>query len=183
MFQWLRSWLASWFVANPFDQYRPSQRAIYRYFDGEKVVAVDPMDISKAIAHVYVDLSTAMKVAGSPHSDALKMDDKALDIIRGIFKVKPFKDGGLMQDETYDLLLHFWDFEDKVKKNSRTPQTFAPATSPTTASTSSASPPTPNTTDSGCADAVPCTVPAPSSPVVVPSHSETTVPASNTTET
>lgn len=159
--RWL-AYITSWFArVDKFDEFNPRERTIYRYFDGKSVVAIDPMTISKRIAAVFTDLSVAMKVAGSPHSDATKMDDKALSIIRGIFNVKPHDEGGLLQDETYDLLLHFWSFEGEVKKNSKTRQTSVVETSPTTASTPAANQPTSPTLDSGSAESVSSIEPPP----------------------
>lgn len=182
MFSRLLDWLKSW-RREKYDEFRPRERAIYGYSDGKQVVYVDPMVISKRVAEVFVDLSTAMKVAGSIHSDALKMDDKALQLIRGIFNVKAYEDGGLLQDETYDLLLHFWAFEDKVKKNSKTTVTSAPATSADTPPTSAASQPTSNGTGSGSAVAAPSIEQPQSSPSEPPSPSACVTQDSNTSGT
>ena len=100
-----------------FDVYEPEERKIYHYFDGETVVRADPMTLWQRLMSVRGDLSAHMAVAFSPSEAAPEAYAKVSEKARMIFALKTFEEGGLTQSETVNLLNHFWNYCDRVKKN------------------------------------------------------------------
>lgn len=140
------------------DTYKPTERVIYNYWDGEKMIRADPMVLFKAIMAAGADLWIDIKVSMSEMKDAPKAFDNAVKKIRGIFNVKSLTDGGLTEAETLNLFDSFLVYVEELKKNSKTFPTLPTATSVPLGNSTGASPPTPNTSDSGSTDNVPLTV-------------------------
>ena len=145
MFGWFRRTKAK----DPVCIYDLRDRLIYEYFDGQKIVKADPMYLYRKIMSVGAALSIDMKVATSQSKDAQQGHESALLKLREIFQVKSFVDGGLTEVETIDLLNHFMNFTEDIKKKSK-----MYATSPNNMESSPAileqpSPPTPSTSPSG----------------------------------
>lgn len=116
------NWFKSWFVTDskePWDLFHPQDRLIYRYFDGIKVRRADPQVIWSKLMGKGPDLFIPLKVADSISKDAPKAKQEVLKIIREIFEVEPLgkEEGGLNEDETGNLLDHFVEYIDNVKKN------------------------------------------------------------------
>lgn len=132
-----------------FDDYRPKERKIYRYWNGKKYVEADPMVLYKRMMEVKGDLTADQKLARSISKDALKGHTAMLTKIRNIFEVDKYEDGGLTEAETSDLLDHFMIYCHWVKKNS-SPSAISPeATSPTSPPSSVENPSTSSISDSG----------------------------------
>lgn len=132
--------------------YQPQERFLYKYFNGEKVTAVDPLAMFKKFLDIQGDLLGAIAVARSEMKDARKEDDKAVKMCREFFGVKPWDpetQTGLTELESLNLMDHFIDFCESVKKNSNPTQTSPEETSDTTPLYSEESPPITNTSDSG----------------------------------
>lgn len=164
---WLRNLFRRRRSLDRLDLYSPAERLIYRYFDGQKVRRADPMVLYKNYAEVRTDLLVDLR----GYYSSLMPEDKsnachtgAVAKIRKIFDVPALGDeGGLTDGEVLDLLNHFTDYIDSVKKNSRSIPTTATATSAATPSCSEAGPPTSSTLDSGStASASSTAAPAPS---------------------
>lgn len=148
----LKDWLLSWFRRPaPEDDavYTVRQRLIYSYFDGERQVRADPMELYKRVMAVGPELDIDMKVSRSPSKDAPKAHSEMIAKVRDIFGLKPFEQGGLTQLEALRLLDHFMNFCGVQKKSSSGPATSAGGTSPPTPPTSEGPPPTERHSGSG----------------------------------
>lgn len=113
-----------------------TDRAIYRYFDGEKQVARDPLAILRALngrpgppldADVKVSLST-MKESGEAFG-------RVIAAVRESFGVKPFeevdgKQRGLTDGECLALLLHFGQYAKSLQDAALPFAISQPATGP-----------------------------------------------------
>ena len=125
----------SWFKAKEkkaTGEYHPAERAIYPFYNGVKLVKVDPLPLYKAVMSKGAELSVDMKVSLSPMKDNVKAHNNLVKSIREIFSVKSFEEGGLTETETIDLLSDFLDWCDSVKKNLNPIQTTPVETLPPT---------------------------------------------------
>lgn len=129
--------------------YRPKDRMIFGYYDGEKEVLADPMILYKRIMDIGTELSVEMKVMRSKSKGARAAHDSAVAKLRKVFDVKSLEDGGLTEVECLELFDVFINYCDLVKKNSSPTPTSATETSASTRSTSEEIPPTSNISDSG----------------------------------
>jgi len=163
MFSKLLGWLRSLLVKNtptsPVDVYDVKERLIYSYFDGQKLVRVDPLVYYRRVMDKGPELDLDIKLANSPSKASEKGRLGVLTKIRSIFGVKPFEEGGLTESETTDLLDHFLLYCESLKKNSNPTPIPPTATSAPTASSSPVPSPTPNTSDSGSTATVSSTEP------------------------
>jgi hypothetical protein len=199
MLRTFSEWVQSFFApkkASPvhsFDLYKPEERYIYSYFDGERIVRADPIELYRRIMSKWPELRTDIAVSQSPSKDAGQCHTRMIETIRELFRVKPLdpvQRTGLTEVETIELLNHFFTFNGEVKKNSSEPPTSPTATSPPmqppTAEPSSASvsvgSPTTKSSDSGSTESDPSTAEPTKSPSVPEPHSDTSTPASTTTE-
>lgn len=101
--------------------YHPGERLIYRYFDGKETKAADPLVLYKRWRQVWPELSTDLKVATSrllPDKDTIPAHEHAVKHMRWIFNVKSLAEGGLTDSEMEDLLYHFLEYSDRLKKDS-----------------------------------------------------------------
>lgn len=132
--------------------YKPKQRLIYRYFDGEKVVKVDPMAVYRKVMDVGPELDADIALWNSPSNAAVKGLDGIIDKVRKIFDLKPFEQGGLTDVEASQLLDHFLVYVGWSKKNTVTSPNSSSPTPDSPPSTSPDAQPTDNISDSGSAD-------------------------------
>lgn len=131
------------------DLYTPGERRIYRYFDGEKDVAVDPMPLWKRLMEHGTDLSIKLRVAYSESKANVQAHTDLVKKIREVFVLKPFEEGGLTESETVNLLHHFLTFVGVIKKNSPSSTTEpGEGTPPTSSPSSEDAPPTRSGSDS-----------------------------------
>ena len=144
-----------WFKKDDGSYYRPKERLIYKFFDGEKDRKADPLELHKRMMERSADLYRTINLARSQSKDARQGHDEMIKHIRYIFGVKPLGEGGLTEQECMDLLDHFTDFCDGVKKNSPTSPTLPKGTSATSNSSPEENPPTPNSSDSGSTESEP----------------------------
>jgi hypothetical protein len=145
------------------DVYKPTERLLYSYFDGTKMVKADPLVLYKKMMDIGPELSINIKISSSPMKEAGKAYADMVEQIRGIFGIKILEEGGLTELETAALLDHFLVYCDTVKKNSR----FSPisSTSSEAAPVSSVDDqPTPSFSDSGSTASAPITAAPPSWP-------------------
>ncbi|MDO8671340.1 MAG: hypothetical protein Q7O66_07900, partial [Dehalococcoidia bacterium] len=101
--------------------YNPGERLIYCYFDGKTTRQADPLVLFKKQRQVWPELSTDLKVATSQllgDKDTIPAHQRAVGLMRWIFDVKNFDDGGLTDSEIEDLLYHFLEYSDILKKDS-----------------------------------------------------------------
>lgn len=116
--------------------YTPRERAIYRYFNGVREVAVDPLRVQRELAAVPdLDLETDAKLAGlaTPNPESAKSFDRLVEAVRKVFQVQPLsEDGiGLTDAECVELLASFALYIADVKKKAQACLTSAPPTEPT----------------------------------------------------
>lgn len=180
---WISSLFATKAEAIPAEDelsvYKLHNRTIYHYDNGEEVVKEDPIVLYKKVMAVGPELGVDIKIARSPSKSAREAHDKMINKIRGIFSLKPFKEGGLTEQETADLLDDFLLFCESIKKNSRVSTISAKETStptPTSSAPASTTPtmpvepqPTQNTSVSGSTEKEVTTntqQPLPSEPVL-----------------
>lgn len=123
MFEWIKNLFKK---KEQLDVFLPSVRKIYNYFDGERLVRADPLVLYKRFLEIGTELSIDIKVSNSISKDASKAQIKALEKIRKIFDVKSLEDGGLSQVESFDLLDHFLNYCNNVKKNYPRTSTLPP---------------------------------------------------------
>jgi hypothetical protein len=164
MLSWLKGLLFGRAEEERWDAYHPGERQIYRYFDGQKWIAEDPMVLYERFSEEAPSIAIDVKVAYSIHPDNNKKYKELIGRIQKIFSLKPFAEGGLGQAEAADLLDHFLAYCERLKKNSRPSPTPAAGTSGPTEPTSGASPATPNTSASGSTPSGPSTGPPAPSP-------------------
>jgi hypothetical protein len=131
------------------DQYKPKDRKIYRYFDGTKEVAGDPMVLYKRFMDVAPEMRVYWKVSRSPSKYATKAHCDLIVKIRQVFEIKTLAEGGLSEPECEDLLDHFLIYVELVKKNSGMQAISVSETSRATPPSSAENPATPNGSASG----------------------------------
>lgn len=183
MFKKMSNWIGGFFgskkeevVPEKFNLYQPKERIIYYYFNGDKVVAADPMLLWRKLSDVRGDLWADAQLAYSISSKASQGYDNMIRKMRAIFDVKPLAEGGLSDPEVNDLFDNFLFYIDSVKKNSPTSATTSTATSTPTpqpiatpaGAGSNGSHPTTSTLASGSTEKEPTTdgpAPSPSVPV------------------
>jgi len=173
MFEWLRNLFSG---GDRLDFYKPRQRYIYRYKDGDRVVIADPIALFKAVMEVGPTLEIDLRVAGSISKDASKGHTTAVAKLRQVFNLRSFAEGGATDVEVVELFNHFMVYAESLKKNSPTSATSATATSPTSVPSSAASPATPNSSVSGSIANGHSTVPP------VPSPTELALPTAPSTQ-
>lgn len=162
------------------DLFQPEQRLIYSYFNGQKVVSVDPLVLYRKTLEQGPSLSIDFKVANSPSKDAAKAYTSLMIHLRRIFDVAEYQQGGLTETEMMQLLEHFLRYCNSIKKNWSPLPTSATATLAPSASSTVDDPATPNSLDSGSTDVASCTnVPEPS-PSELELPSDPSTPDSNT---
>lgn len=171
MFGWLKRLLGR--GRKTYDIYHPKERMIYSYFNGQKVIQADPLQLERKLMDVGPELSIDMKVAKSISKDAATAHTKMVQQCRGIFNVKPIEEGGLTELETVLLLEHYLAYTDEVKKNWSPIATPVTGTSAPSGPSSEGNPPTPNSSVSGSTDEGNVTGNPPSSPTAPASPSET----------
>lgn len=111
---------------------------VYAYFNGQEMVKADPEVLFKKWGKVGGDLDVDISIVRAGSKDADQAYEKALSRIRGIFDVLPFDQGGLDESSTFELFLHFVQYIETVKKNSKVLATSS-------ATTESAPTPSPGT--------------------------------------
>jgi len=183
------SWLASLFKKptsvddERYDLFRPKQRLIYHYFNGNKVVSADPMILHRKMMAKAPDLYIDSKVATFPNKDSGQAQINLTKNIREIFGVKPLDEGGLTELETAELWKSFLIYCEWVKKNWKVPPTSPTATSATIEATSAGNQPTSNTSASGSIASEQNTAePCPSSSEQA-SHSAQSIPETSSSPT
>lgn len=129
MFRWLKNLLTPREEIIPVEEdldddeiYKPKDRLIFKYFDGEKIVSADPMVVYRRMIDVSIDLNADITIATSPSKAAPEAYQKMVEKLRKIFQVKPLELGGLTENETFLVYINFSNFCDFVKKNSKNVQ-------------------------------------------------------------
>lgn len=95
--------------------YSEEERCIYAYWDGQRLLRVDPKALWKQLMSIWPELSVDLLVARSPSKDAAKASATADAKLQKLFSVKPLDEGGLTETELRSLLDHFWDYCDATR--------------------------------------------------------------------
>lgn len=180
----LWAWLRGWFVQTTgFDIYRPADRLLYHYWDGQRVVDADPLTLYKRLMEKGPELSIDIKLALSMHPDAVKGHDAAVNKIHHVFRVKPVDEGGLTELESCALFDHFLLYCEELKKNSSLSPTSWPPPGRAASRPGSGvnGRPTQPSSDSGSTGGGPSTGPPELSPTEPASPSEDSPRTLNTT--
>lgn len=147
------TWLKSFFVRDRLDIYSPKERLIYKFFNGERMVTIDPIVLNQRVMDAWPDMSIPMKIAMSSSKAAKQGRIDAVNKIREVFMLKPLTNGievvnTLTDVEAINLLTAFLTYCGNVKKNSPTLPTMSKPTEDFKP-TSGNAPPTSSTSDSG----------------------------------
>lgn len=154
-----------------FDTFSLRERAIYKYFDGQKTVSADPLVLYQKMMDVGPTLSIDISVSQSPSKDAPAAHKRVVEKVRGIFNISPLDKGGLTEIETAELLNHFLGYCGSIGAQKKMIQTSQKGTSPSTESTSGGESPTQNISDSGSIESDTATESPASSQEALPSQS------------
>lgn len=102
-----------------FSRRKRSERDIFTFWDGKEERSLDPLPIWRALWGHPLDLETEMKFAWGEKVDQKTKDEsfgKVLDIVRDVFELKRFEEGGLTERETNDVLVSYFSFMEDLKK-------------------------------------------------------------------
>ena len=142
-----------WFKKDESDFfYAPKERKIFQFWNGQVVIYEDPMVVSRKISDVGPELKIDLDVADSISKDANKAGRAALEKVQKIFGLKSYADGGLTEDETFEVFGKFLAYRTKLKKNLSQSPTSPEATLPTSAPSSPVVQPIPSSSASGSTD-------------------------------
>ena len=136
MFPRLLTWLKSFFidekspsVSPSIDLFKPDERLIFSFWDGEKTVNADPMVLNRRLMNKWAELTVDINIATSTllqHKEVDKARNNIVKASREIFNLKSPPDnsldcsGMLTEVEAMDLLNRFREYVGDVKKNSST---------------------------------------------------------------
>ncbi len=152
-------WLRDLWPAKRRGEYSERERAIFRYWNGAKWINADPMMVWKRLAAKGADIDAAAIGADSQWKGNMKCHDDLVRYIRDIFELKTPTSldvtDTLSEPECVDLLNDYYTYSGMAKKKENPTPTSATETSPTTAPTSDAAPPTPSILVSGSTDSAP----------------------------
>lgn len=142
---------------------RPDRRAIFRYWDGTRTRAIDPLIVLQRFErHPDYREDVTPKLAESGDHDA---QDLCFQVLCDVFEVKLFDgDSGLTVTELVQLQNTFGEFVEAVKKNIWSLPTPSPLTDAESTSSDSPEPTTSATSDSSSTETAPKSD-APTSPV------------------
>jgi hypothetical protein len=136
--------------------YKPKERLIFSYWDGEKDVLVDPLELYREIIAIGEELRIDIAVSRSKSKDAPEAHSKFIEKLRTLLNVKHLKDGGLTESELAQVFYTFMQYTEDIKKKFSPSLTTSkhsedsPVISPT-------NPPTNSTSVSGSTVAGQCT--------------------------
>ncbi len=136
--------------------YKPKQRFIFTFFDGEKMVKRDPLHLYKTLMDKHAIISSDYKMSISPSKKAHEGHVNMLKGMREVFGVKTVDENGLTDVEVIQLYTQFLEFSEEIKKNlPPTPPAVPP--SETSPSSSGEGQTTPSSLASGSTEKCPST--------------------------
>lgn len=133
--------------------WKPAERLIFRFWDGQQEVAADPLVIQRKLA-AATDLEKDIELAFVQSPEAIPAANEAFEHlvkqIREAFGVKAFSEGGLLDAECLELLGVFGGFIGEIKKKANpSPTCWKPTVQPPSPN------PSPTPTGSGSISIVP----------------------------
>jgi hypothetical protein len=109
--------------------FRPKERLIYTYWDGQKDRAGDPLELIRKLTGIDgFSLEHDAKLAAGQTPEATKALGRLVEAVRSAFGVKNLEEGGLTETETLALLHHFLDFLREVQRDAGPLPTSRPST-------------------------------------------------------
>lgn len=98
----------------PSGLFTPSERLIYRYWNGSRQVAVDPVAVSRKLARIDdFNIDRDIQIAASGIPDAVVSLGRLVSAARDVFDLEPFAEDdrgrpvGLTETQTVELLANF----------------------------------------------------------------------------
>lgn len=131
--------------ARTFGVYRPAERLIYQYWDGQTDRKGDPLELFRRLTtYDGLALDVDAQLALGETREAPKALTRVIGAVRDVFRVKPMDEGGLPEAECLGLLLHFMTFIAGVQRDlaplpTSPPPTDCPAANGSTTGPSAAS--------------------------------------------
>ena len=98
--------------------FKPKERMIFKFWDGEKIREIDPMVLYGRLGDVSTELDVAIKLSRSASKDSRQGHREVVQLLSKIFGVKSFEEGGLTESELLDVFISFMEWVDRLKKNS-----------------------------------------------------------------
>jgi hypothetical protein len=134
MYKLITGWFSRFFTGQP-------KRDIFRFFDGQQWRSIDPLAayyimVSHSECDAAHDLPALVRDDFQTPQEAWETVARVQTMIRDMFGLKPFEQGGLTHFEADDLLGEFLAYIDRVKKKrNRLPQSSR-STAPTSSDNS-----------------------------------------------
>jgi hypothetical protein len=105
-------------AARSFGVFRPKERLIYRYHDGQRDRLGDPLEIVRRLTgRDGFSLDIDGKLAFGETPEAPKALERLVEAVRDVFGVKRLEDGGMTESECLGLLLHFMEYVAEVQRD------------------------------------------------------------------
>lgn len=134
----------------PIDIYTPKERLIYSYFNGQEIVRADPQVLYRNLMDVAPSLRADIAVSNSASKQWRTATENADKAVRQLFSIKPFAEGGLAELELFELLDHFINYCDSIKKLQSPSLTSSGSVGASTPFSGEESQPMPSSSASGC---------------------------------
>jgi hypothetical protein len=111
-----------------FGWWRNQRRRIFRYWDGTRTRAADPLELqARLFAHPKYD-SSKVRILDKDDSFGQAAYADTLKAVRDTFGIKPLSDAnglsGMTEEETWDLFTSFCEYLEALKKNTATSPTL-----------------------------------------------------------
>lgn len=115
-----------------FGMFKPTERLIYRYHDGERDRRGDPLELLRRLTgREGLSLEVDAKLATGATPEAPKALGRLVDAVRDVFGVKSLDQGGMTEAECLGLLFHFMQYIAEVQRDfSPLPTSPPPTDSP-----------------------------------------------------
>lgn len=128
-------------AARPFGVFRPKERLIYSYWDGERNRKGDPLELLRRLnGYEGLALKEDAQLAFGSTPEAPRALGRLVGAVREIFGVKRLDDGGLAEAECLGLLVQFLQFITEVQSDAAPlPSSAPPTAGPEAPSTTAAS--------------------------------------------
>lgn len=118
-----------------------SDRLIFKFFDGERERAVDPLAALRRLRATGCDINAQLTLLNDAPDESIREEAwlSLVNATREVFDLKPLRDDftggggicrGLTEQETFDVFDRFGEFIDALKKNTNPKPTLPPSSEP-----------------------------------------------------
>lgn len=108
---------------------RARARGIFRYHDGTKWRLADPIAVQRACdLHPSWIPKADLGLMCQPGRMGQQAAQRGIEALREIFGIPPLEQGGLTEEEIWEVWIAFCDFLGELKKNSKMPPIGSPPT-------------------------------------------------------